>query len=567
MRRPPTPPVRTLALAAAVVCGFAVAWLWLSPPAAADPTATAAVTVDGLGPDSPAPENGSRPAEDGPSAPGIAAVYPNPAAGEDRGEFVVLSLPSDTDLDGLGLDDGEDTVGLNGTASGRVTLSTAPNATERLTGRSARPLPGDLALSNAGETLRLRRGNRTVDTLSYANAPAAEVRDASGEWRSLGATDRPVVDAGPGQVRAFVLPDAPSLAASRLRAADRRVLLAGYTFTSRAATEALVGAVDRNLTVRVLVDGGPVGGMSARMARRLDRLAAAGAEVRVLDGPRARYAFHHAKYAVVDDRALVTTENWKPAGTGGHGSRGWAVVTDQPAVVRGLAETFRADAGWHDAIPWREARANLSTTAGGTPPNGSYPRRFDPRHLRVEGARLLVAPDNAERAVVELVGNATESVRVQQVSIGGRRQPFLQATLDAARRGATVRVLLSDAWYVREDNRNVTRWLNERAREEGLDLEARVADPRGRYEKIHVKGVVVDGDRVVVGSLNWNNYSARRNREVAVVLAGEEPARYFRRVFRADWRGGRWTLPAGLAVACLVAAFTAARRVRNIEFV
>ncbi|MEF8907498.1 MAG: phospholipase D-like domain-containing protein [Haloarculaceae archaeon] len=566
MRRPPTLSVRTLALAAAAVCVLAVAWLWLSPPAAADPPATTAVTVDGPEPDSPTPENGARPAEDGPSTPGIAAVYPNPVADGDRGEFVLLSLPSGTDLGNLSLDDGEDTVELNGTAGGRVTLSTAPNATERLTGRPARPLPGDLALSNADETLRLRQDGRTVDTLSYANAPAAEVREASGEWRPLGATDRPVVDGSPGRVRAFVLPDAPSLAVSRLRAADRRVLLAGYTFSSRAATEALVAAVERNVTVRVLVDGSPVGGMSARMARRLDRLTAAGAEVRVLSGERARYAFHHAKYAVVDDRALVTTENWKPSGTGGHGSRGWGVVTDQPAVVQGLAETFRADAGWYDATPWREVRVNLSTTAGGAPANGSYPRRFDPRQLRVEGARLLVAPDNAERAVVELVGNATESVRVQQVSIGGRRQPFLQATLAAARRGATVRVLLSGAWYVREDNRNVTRWLNERAREEGLDLEARVADPRGRYEKIHAKGVVVDSDHAVVGSLNWNNYSARRNREVAVVLEGKEPARYFRRVFRADWRGGRWTLPAGLAVACAVAGLVAARRARNIEF-
>jgi phosphatidylserine/phosphatidylglycerophosphate/cardiolipin synthase-like enzyme len=219
----------------------------------------------------------------------------------------------------------------------------------------------------------------------------------------------------------------------------------------------------------------------------------------------------------------------------------------------------------HDAVPWEQARATLSTTED-TPANRTYPRRFAPRRLSVEGARLLVAPENAERAVVDLLGNATESVRVQQVSVGGRRQPFLRATLDAARRGARVRVLLSGAWYVREENRNLTRWLNERARTEGLDLEARVADPRGRYGKIHAKGVVVDGDRAVVGSLNWNNYSARRNREVALVLEGEAPARYFGRVFRADWRGGRWTLPAGVAGACLVAGLVAAWRARRIEF-
>ncbi|MFT4881119.1 MAG: phosphatidylserine/phosphatidylglycerophosphate/cardiolipin synthase-like enzyme [Salinirussus sp.] len=563
MRRLTAPSTRALA----VVCGLALAlaagWFWASPA----PTGSAAASTDGPENGSPTGTSASGVADNTPVAPSVDAVYPNPVTDEDRGEFVALSVPPGTVLDEFRLEDGEDTVVLNGTASGRVTLSTAPNATERLTGRPTRHLSTALSLSNAGETLRLRHGNRTVDTLSYTSAPEGEVFDASGTWRPLGATDRPVVDAASGRARAFVLPDAPTLAVSRLQAADRRVLLAGYTLSSRAATTALVGAVRRNVTVRVLVDGGPVGGMSARMANRLDRLAAAGAAVRVLDGPRARYAFHHAKYAVVDGHALVTTENWKPSGTGGHGSRGWGVVTDQPAVVRGLTDTFRADIGWYDAVPWQEARRDLSTTDGGVPANESYPRRFDPRRVHVEGTRLLVAPDNAERAVVGLVRNATESVRVEQVSVGGRRQPFLRATVEAARRGVAVRVLLSGAWYVREDNRNLTAYLNERARDEGLDLKARVADPRGRYGKIHAKGVVVDGDRVVLGSLNWNNYSARQNREVAVVLEGREPARYFGRVFRADWRGGRWTLPAGVALASVTAAVVAAWRGRRIDFV
>ena len=563
MRRPTARSLRVLAVACGLALALVAGWFWLSPVGPTGPVAAAADSPEN---GSPA-DTGAGVADDTPSAPSIDAVYPNPATDEDRGEFVVLSVPPGTTLDDMRLADGEDTVALNGTASGRVTLSTAPNITERLTGRPARELSAALSLSNAGETLRLRHGNRTVDTRSYTSAPEAEVLDASGDWRPLGATDRPVVGAAPGRARVFVLPDAPTLAVSRLRAADRRLLLAGYTLSSRAVTTALVAAVRRNVTVRVLVDGGPVGGMSTRMAGRLDRLAAAGAAVRVLDGPRARYAFHHAKYAVVDGHALVTTENWKPAGTGGRGSRGWGVVTDQPAVVRGLADTFRADASWHDAVPWQEARRDLSTTDGGVPANESYPRRFDPRRVQVEGARLLVAPDNAERAVVGLVRNATDSVRVEQVSVGGRRQPFLRATVEAARRGATVRVLLSGAWYVREDNRNLTAYLIERARDEGLDLEARVADPRGRYGKIHAKGVVVDGDRVVVGSLNWNNYSARRNREVAVVLEGREPARYFRQVFRADWRGGRWTLPLGVVIACVTAVLVAAWRARRLEFV
>lgn len=71
----------------------------------------------------------------------------------------------------------------------------------------------------------------------------------------------------------------------------------------------------------MLVDADPVGGMSARQVARLDALASAGIDVRVLGGPRARYRFNHAKYAVIDDSALVTTENWNPAGVGAAASR------------------------------------------------------------------------------------------------------------------------------------------------------------------------------------------------------------------------------------------------------
>ncbi|WP_254830464.1 hypothetical protein [Haloglomus salinum] len=47
----------------------------------------------------------------------------------------------------------------------------------------------------------------------------------------------------------------------------------------------------------------------------------------------------------------------------------------------------------------------------------------------------------------------------------------------------------------------------------------------------------------------WNNHSVRENREVALALRSEGAARYFGRVFRADWRGGAWRLPVGLLVA------------------
>jgi phosphatidylserine/phosphatidylglycerophosphate/cardiolipin synthase-like enzyme len=230
-----------------------------------------------------------------------------------------------------------------------------------------------------------------------------------------------------------------------------------------------------------------------------------------------------------------------------------------------LAAVFRADAGWRDTVPWSEFRTDRSFVDGGAP-NGSYPTRFRPRTLRAERVELVVAPDNAESAVLDVLRSADESVFVQQVSIGGRRQPFLEATVDAARRGVRVRILLSSAWYVEEDNRRLVEWLNALAEAERVPLEARLAAPRSRYRKIHAKGVVVDGDTAVVGSLNWNNNSARENREVALVLRGERVGRYYVRAFRSDWRGGARRLPVGVGLVAALTGIGTAMAARTVTF-
>jgi phosphatidylserine/phosphatidylglycerophosphate/cardiolipin synthase-like enzyme len=372
-----------------------------------------------------------------------------------------------------------------------------------------------------------------------------------------------VVEAGGASATAFVLPDAPAVPVETLREADERLLLAGYTFGSPRVADALIRARERGIRVRVLLEGDPVGGTTRRQARLLDRLTDAGVAVRVVGGPHARYEYHHAKYAVVDDRALVLTENWKPAGTGGAASRGWGALVDDPELAAGLARTFRADAGWVDAVPWRRFRRGRSFEAI-PPANGSFGGQFAPERLPVERARLLVAPDNAASEVVALLDGAEESIRVVGPTLGtdGR---FLPALLRAARRGVRVQVLLSGTWYARAENERLAERLRERADAEDLPLTVRLAEPRG-YAKIHAKGAVIDGRRVVLGSLNWNRHAATENREVVVVLSGERVAGYYARVFDADWGGGGSPLPVGVIAALGLAVLVALVVLRTVEF-
>jgi len=494
----------------------------------------------------------------------ITAVAPNPASDGDAGEFVAVTFDEPTNTTGWTLADSNDAAQLpNRTLSGTVALSTDPEAARERTDLPVVGLNGSIALANGGETVELRAGNRTVDELTYPRAPTAEQWNGS-EWTPLGASSFAPVAAANVPVSAFVLPDAAGPPIETLESAQRRLYLAGYTFTSARATRALAAAAQRGVDVRVLVEGGVAGGAPSPEDDRLDTLRAAGVDVRVLDGERARYSFHHAKYAVADDRTVVLSENWKPSGTGGHGNRGWGVTLTNQTVADHLASVFRADTGWADAKPWRTVRENF-TVVDGEPATESYPTRFPPVDAEADGVRVLVAPDNARSGVRDLVASAEESLVVEQASLD-RNSAFTNWTIDAARRGVRVRVLLSGKWYARADNRNTTERLNRISAAENLNLDAKLVEPRSRFEKVHVKGAVVDGERALVGSLNWNEHAATENREAVVVVEDDAVADYFQRAFRADWRGGAWRLSVALAAAVAVAAVAAAGCARRIEF-
>jgi phosphatidylserine/phosphatidylglycerophosphate/cardiolipin synthase-like enzyme len=535
----------------------ALALVLVALPVASAPVATGAEGASGRGTGTAASPTAPDPA--------IVTAVPNPVADGDAGEFVVVRVPPSSTANWT-LDDGETTVPLPADRPApEFALSADPTAARRLVDAPVIETPA-LSLANGGERLRLRRNGTVVARLDYRDAPAGErlVRTEDGRrWRPVGFDPRNVHAYGPANVTGFLLPDSPALPVETLRSARRRVLLAGYTLTSERVVDALLAAHRRGAEVAVLVDADPVGGRSARGAAALDRLAAAGVEVTVLGGPRARFDYHHPKYAVVDDRALVMTENWKPAGVGGRSSRGWGVVVDSPVVAADLAALFRGDAGWRDGIPWRRYRRGASFDDD-PPAEGRYPSRIDPTTATASEIRVLTAPGNAESGVVDVIDDADDRVDVIQPSVGRRDGPLLRATIRAAERGVEVRLLLSGAWYTEEENAALVDWLNGVAERRDLPLSARVAEPGGRFEKVHAKGVVAD-DTVVVGSLNWNGNAVSENREVSVAVRSDRLATRFREAFEADWQGGRgagrttWVVVAG-AVAALVLAVVVARK-------
>ena len=502
------------------------------------------------------------------SDPRILELYPNPVTHEDRGEYLIVRLPTPGNWS---LTDGYFTTAIPPTVSGVVAISMHPADTRpHLADRTVPVVRPEsyFPLATTDERIVLQRDGVAVDVVAYDRAREGyRWRAAWDEWRPDGYEPRDPKRAVGATVRPFVLPDSPHVPVEVLTTASDRLYLAGYTVESERVADHLIEAAARGVDVRVLVEGTPVGGFPARGARVADRLVAAGISVRVFDGTPRRFRFHHAKYAIVDDDAVVLTENWKRSGTGGNSSRGWGVVVDDRRVADDLALLFRNDAGGADTQPWTSFRATASVHGPAHPaprdqggilaPTQPYPARFSPPSATTADVELLTAPDNAGDRIVARVDAADERILAVVPRTGGPDGRIVRALRRAASRGVDVHLLLSNAWYDRDRNRALLEALSDEP------IVVAIAEPRSRYEKVHAKGLVID-DTAIVGSLNWNEGATTRNREVLLAVENAAVADFYARTYAADWRGGGVHLPVGL-LAGLSATFGAAAVVTRRE--
>ena len=378
-----------------------------------------------------------------------------------------------------------------------------------------------------------------------------------------------------GEVIAFSSPEGalPELI-DFIASADTSLYVNGYTFTSEEIAAALLRELQEGTHVVLMVDRAPVGGMTEKERILLSTLAAQGAEVYLYDGS---FRFNHAKYAIADNTSvLITTENFGNSGfpVEGKGNRGWGAVILSEELSRFLAGIFffdlRQSVRYEDGRGMLIAAREVEHRSTGRSFRGNFP------------VVAVVAPDNAIDATLSLLRSANRSLYVEQFYIytywgkakegSPERTPnlFLEEVINAARRGVEVRILLDSTWYnvKKEDPRSnlrTARYVNEIAQRENLNLEALLARPGDGINKYHLKGVVVDGRAVMLGSMNWNEHSPTKNREVSVIIYGE-PARYFEKLFLEDWKrsgGAESRLSREVAVLLAVILLVLALRLRR----
>jgi phosphatidylserine/phosphatidylglycerophosphate/cardiolipin synthase-like enzyme len=311
------------------------------------------------------------------------------------------------------------------------------------------------------------------------------------------------------------------------------------------------------------------------------------------------YKYFHNKYTIIDDkRVMVGSANYGMGGHSVSttvGNREWAVVLSDPKAAKFYSAAFAHDLALEGE--WVEYGA-LDRYKFDDPdfepdfdgPEGSYELALEPTEDFDVPVRTAFAPDNSLAKNGPILGplaKASRTIDVEQLRIetywglksynqDAEASPILDALLAAARRGAAVRVLLNDDRIFHEkrlsllmdfapngvphsffqilfgemtsallgeeskaprDNEATVNYLRKTAKEENLKISARLIDYRScSLRVLHNKGMIIDKEVTLVGSLNWGESALKFNREAGVLMKSSKLAQYYEQAFDYDWK-------------------------------
>ncbi|MDD5502546.1 MAG: phospholipase D-like domain-containing protein [Candidatus Thermoplasmatota archaeon] len=368
-------------------------------------------------------------------------------------------------------------------------------------------------------------------------------------------------------VATFVSPDCSFDAiSSAILSARESICLNIYEFTNPFLYDCLAERLNDNVSLRIIVEKSPIGGMKETEKWMLGNLQGKGAEIRFWQKPSGSI-FDHAKYMTIDNNtAIVESANWGSTGIptdNTFGNREWGIVVRDGAMAQGLLDVFNWD--WEEAEP-----ANLS---GGYAPSrtissGEYEPKFRAENFNGNfSATFVFSPETSLASLLDLIRSAKETLYIEQLYIyrywDGVLSPLMSELANASARGVDVKIILNynpefEKPYTANSNENAANFLKEH------NISVKLFDTElGIFANVHNKGTIADNRTVLVSSINWNENSVCSNREFGIILENENVAKYYADVFFYDWRladkeitknSGKSAPGAG--TACIILAFS-----------
>jgi len=361
-----------------------------------------------------------------------------------------------------------------------------------------------------------------------------------------------------------------------IQSAQESILLKTYLFDSQNIADLLIERLQAGVSVTVLMDFRDEVSRSAKdtplnqRARHVaEQLTNAGGQFFYLRDPGStrvsRFYLMHEKSIIVDgERVLWGSGNYtlsslpadnKLDGTTFSNREGWA-MTDAPPIVSFLTNVFNHDLSGYDVFEYpagpegpEEFRwlPGMYTASSGRPP-GTYEIRH-PVPLEVQGDigyEVVLGPENVlmqGRGNLGLVNRAgIGDVILAQVSLTSTwdgeftLNTRLQSYVEAARRGARVRILIDSYDTVINRNLPVYNYLLGIIATEDVDLEVQIGLAGTR--RLHNKLILaeINGEKFAsIGSLNEDELAYKLTRELQIIVKSDAVYTYHRNMFDLDW--------------------------------
>ncbi|MER9657925.1 phospholipase D-like domain-containing protein [Mesorhizobium sp. M0152] len=257
---------------------------------------------------------------------------------------------------------------------------------------------------------------------------------------------------------------------------------------------------------------------------------------------------YHIKVAVRDRSAMwLSSGNWQssnqpevaPLTNPGHANalrlynREWHVVLEdkelsqlyEAHILRDLEEAKGApESVMDEPLVWVPADLTFDTLEAAAKPRYFQPMT-DTREIDVQP---ILTPDNYIDVVLPFVRSAKRTIFFQNQSfntktVGDNYCKLLDALLAQQKAGLDVRVIFRS--FGSDDRETISD-----AKDYGFDT--------GKIRKqknCHTKGIIVDGEAVLIGSHNWTTAGTGFNRDASLIFYDRGIAKFYEDIFLYDW--------------------------------
>lgn len=254
------------------------------------------------------------------------------------------------------------------------------------------------------------------------------------------------------------------------------------------------------------------------------------------------YLYLHSKVAVRDDASVwIGSGNWKPSSLpydGDRGNRDWGILVDSTDLATSVLSNMDYDEGSMYVQP-----------VSSTPPTNSYAipepqviqQNTAQTYIGTFEGKLLTCPDDCVDGLTEMIQSADDEIllSLQYLDLnwkwGWGENPVVSALEQAAMEGISIRLIINGA-YLDEDIQDVVNRINNDWNiTNGWDTSAVIMSEDDDVMKLHNKGAIVDGETVLISSINWGDSAMVRNREMGLIVTSTEIASPYVASWYADW--------------------------------